>query len=56
MTWYTLDQLETRVADLRREAAGERLARVAACCRPSTWAAWLHRIAQRLHHPRPCCP
>ena len=36
---YALDLLaETRGAELRREARAARLAAIAACCRPSSWA------------------
>ena len=36
---YALELLaETRGAELRREARAARLAAIAACCRPSSWA------------------
>lgn len=41
---YTLELLaETRAAELRREASAARLAAIALCCRPSTWALAAHR-------------
>lgn len=55
MTWYTIDQLEARASDLRREAADDRLARLVRCCRPSTWAAWLRRLDDRVQRSRFCC-
>ncbi|MFP5218592.1 MAG: hypothetical protein ACLGIG_02485 [Actinomycetes bacterium] len=55
MTWYTLDQMESRAADLRKQAARERLARVASCCRPSTWVTWLRRLDERVQRSRFCC-
>ena len=36
---YALELLaETRGAELRHEASAARLAAIAACCRPSSWA------------------
>ena len=36
---YALELLaDARGAELRREAGAARLAAIAACCRPSTWA------------------
>ena len=41
---YALELLaETRAAELRREASAARLAAIAACCRPGTWARVAHR-------------
>jgi hypothetical protein len=49
---YALELAKTRGAELRREASAARLAAIATCCRPSTWARAIHRAidaASRLH-------
>jgi hypothetical protein len=62
---YALEGLaEARGAELRREASAARLAAIAACCRPRTWAraarravdatARLRRGAHR-NIPTACC-
>ena len=44
---YALDLLaETRGAELRREASAARLAAIAACCRPSSWARAARRAVE----------
>jgi hypothetical protein len=53
-----------RIADRQRHAAAARLAAIARCCRPSTWARTARRIRAAsaratsvLRHraPEPCC-
>ena len=65
-THYTLELAEARGAELRREASAARLAAIATCCHPSTWAratrravdaaARLHRRAHRKVSPACCAP
>jgi hypothetical protein len=40
------------VRDLQRQAHDARLARLARCCKPSTWRPVLNRIVHRLTPPR----
>ena len=40
------------IRDLQRQAQTARLARLAHCCKPSTWRAALNRIAHLLATPR----
>ncbi|NEK84741.1 hypothetical protein GCU60_03040 [Blastococcus saxobsidens] len=50
---YALELLaETRAAELRREASAARLAAMAACCRPSTWARAADRALDTIARPR----
>lgn len=42
---YALELAKTRSADLRSEASAARLAAIATCCRPSTWALAARRAA-----------
>jgi hypothetical protein len=51
----TYAMLKTRAEQLRREAALDRLARVARCCRPSRWRRARTAAAERLHRStQPC--
>ena len=43
MEQITLQLAQARGAELRTEAARFHLARLAACCQPSTWVGWLRR-------------
>ncbi|WP_448625899.1 hypothetical protein [Geodermatophilus sp. URMC 64] len=64
MTTTDLDQLLVtgHAADLRRRAAGARLAALARCCRPGAWARtghrvqrWAERLATRTSRDAACC-
>lgn len=51
--------LAERTQQLRREAAGARLAALARCCRPSSWARAVQRVrdaAARVHPVRAAAP
>jgi hypothetical protein len=43
---------ETHGADLRRQAGNARLAALARCCRPSTWARTARHAGEVLRHVR----
>jgi hypothetical protein len=50
-----LDLAQAHGDDLRRDAARARLARVATCCRPSTWRRWARELDRRVRRSRVCC-
>jgi hypothetical protein len=55
MDLYTLDLARDRGEQLRAEAARDSLARLVACCRPSSWRRVLRELDGRVRRSRVCC-